>query len=284
MRCKELGIAAHLVKPIRQSELFDTILRVLGLSTTAAETMSEPGKPGAVTEPAQERALDILVAEDNTINQHLALRLLEKQGHRVILAGNGIEAIALWQKQRFDLVLMDVQMPEMSGLEATAAIRARELQTGQHIPIVAMTAHAMKGDRERCLAAGMDDYIPKPIQAQQLYEVVNRSTERGEGERSVDFFQDVDLPQRAEPETEGIVDLDAALERLGGDRELLESIVEMVLESCPSLMAKLCAAVLHRDAKSLEFAAHTLRGLIANFGAATACELALILTRFQPGD
>lgn len=276
-RCEELGIAAHLVKPIGQSELFDTILRVLGLSTTAAETMSQPKKPEAETEPDQARALNILVAEDNTINQHLALRLLEKQGHRVILAGNGIEAIALWQKQRFDLVLMDVQMPGMSGFEATAAIRARELQTGQHIPIVATTAHAMKGDRELCLAAGMDDYIPKPIQAQQLYEVVNRSTERGEGERSADFFQVADLDQREETETEALVDLDAALERLGGDRELLESVVEMVLESCPSLIAKVREAVLNRDAKSLEFAAHTLRGLIANFGAAAICELAFQL-------
>ena len=276
-RCEELGIAAHLVKPIGQSELFDTILRVLGLSITAAEAMSEPGNPEAETEPDQGRALDILVAEDNTINQHLALRLLEKQGHRVILAGNGIEAIALWQKQRFDLVLMDVQMPGMSGLEATAAIRAGELQTGQHIPIVAMTAHAMKGDRELCLAAGMDDYIPKPIQAQQLYEVANRLTERGEGERSSDYFQVADSARRAVPETEALVDLDAALDRLGGDLELLESVVEMVLESCPSLIAKLCAAVLHRDAKSLEFAAHTLRGLIANFGAVTACELAFKL-------
>src|SRR6266850_7736029 len=220
-RCEELGIAAHLVKPIGQPELLDTILRVLGLSTTAAETMSEPRKPEAETQPHQERALNILVAEDNTINQHLALRLLEKQGHRVILAGNGIEAIALWQKQRFDLVLMDVQMPGMSGVEATAAIRARELQTGQHIQIVATTAHAMKGDRELCLAAGMDDYIPKPIQAQQLYEVVNRSTERGEGERSADSFQVADLDRRAETETEALVDLDAALDRLGGDRELL---------------------------------------------------------------
>ena len=277
-RCEELGIAAHLVKPIGQSELFDTILRVLGLSTTAAETMSEPRKPEAETEPDQERALDILVAEDNTINQKLAMRLLEKHGHRVVVAGNGIEAIALWEKQTFDLVLMDVQMPAMSGFEATAAIRARELQTGQHIPIVAMTAHAMKGDRERCLAAGMDDYIPKPIQAQQLYEVVNRSTEPGEGDRAREtVFQVADLARTAEPDTEALVDLDATLERLGGDRQLLESVVEMVVEECPSVIAKLRAAVLHRDAKSLELAGHTLRGLIANFGAATACELAFKL-------
>jgi signal transduction histidine kinase/CheY-like chemotaxis protein len=204
-RCEELGIAAHLVKPIGQSELFDTILRVLGLSTTVAEIMSERRKPEAETEQDQVRALDILVAEDNIINQRLALRLLEKHGHRVVVAGNGIEAIALWERQTFDLVLMDVQMPGMSGFEATAAIRAREIQTGQHIPIVAMTAHAMKGDQERCLDAGMDDYVPKPIQAQQLYEIVNRLTERREAEKSANFFQVADLARIAGPETEAFL-------------------------------------------------------------------------------
>jgi signal transduction histidine kinase/DNA-binding response OmpR family regulator len=173
-RCEELGIAAHLVKPIGQSELFDTILRVLRLSTIAAETILR--KPQAETGPDDARALDILVAEDNTINQNLAVRLLEKHGHRVVVADNGIETIALCERQTFDLVLMDVQMPGMSGIEATVAIRVRELETGQHLPIVAMTAHAMKGDRERCLEAGMDDYIPKPIEAQQLYEVIARLT------------------------------------------------------------------------------------------------------------
>ncbi|MGI9168537.1 MAG: response regulator [Pyrinomonadaceae bacterium] len=137
-RCKELGIAAHLIKPIGQSELFNTILRVLGSSTTPAETTSEPRTPLAEIAPVQGRRLDILVAEDNTINQKLALRLLEKHGHRVVVAGNGIEAIVLWERMTFDLVLMDVQMPGMGGLEATANIRARELKTGQHIPIVAM--------------------------------------------------------------------------------------------------------------------------------------------------
>jgi len=275
-RCEELGIAAHLVKPIGQSELFDTILRVLGLSTTAAETMSEPRKPEAEIERDQERALDILVAEDNTINQKLALRLLEKHGHRVVVAGNGIEAITLWERMTFDLVLMDVQMPGMSGLEATATIRARELKTEQHIPIVAMTAHAMKGDRERCLVAGMDDYIPKPIRAQQLYEVVSRLTGPGKETEPASVFQLADLTRTAEAD-EALVDLDTALERLGGDQQLLESVVRMFLEECPSMIANLRAAVLHRDAKSLELAGHTLRGLIANFGAATACELAFKL-------
>ena len=275
--CEELGIAAHLVKPIGQSELFDTILRVLGSSTTRAEVISEPEQSQAETEADQGRALDILVAEDNAINQKLALRLLEKHGHRVVVAGNGTEAVAFWEKQTFDLVLMDVQMPGMSGLEATTAIRARELQTGGHIPIVAMTAHAMKGDRERCLEAGMDDYIPKPIQARQLYETVNRLTKDGSGENTAQFLHVSDLVHDAGPQTDAMVDLDTTLERLGGDWPLLESVVEMFVEECPSLIANLHASVVNRDAKSMEIAGHTLRGLIANFGATTACELALRL-------
>jgi two-component system sensor histidine kinase/response regulator len=274
-RCEELGIAAHLVKPIGQSELFDTILRVLGLSTTAPEAMSEPRRLQVEIEPVQKRGLDILVAEDNTINQNVALRLLEKHGHRVAIAGNGLEAIARWEKQRFDIVLMDVQMPEMGGYEATAEIRARELETGRHIPIVAMTAHAMKGDRERCLLAGMDDYIPKPIQAQLLYEVINRLTTGHQEEEPASVFPTRNLA--ATEEVGALVDLDTALERLGGDQQLLETVVQMFLEECPSLMTRLRAAVLNQDAKALELSAHTVKGIVANFGASTACELALKL-------
>ena len=274
-RCEALGIAAHLVKPIGQSELFDTVLRVLGTSATAAETTSEPRKPEVELEPDQEGALDILVAEDNSINQNVALRLLEKRGHRVAIAGNGIEAIALWEKQRFDLVLMDVQMPEMGGFEATVEIRTREIETGQHVPIVAMTAHAMKGDRERCLLAGMDDYIPKPIQARLLYEVISRLKGGHQQEKSASVFSAVNLA--GTEELEALVDLDTALERLGGDQQLLETVVQMFLEECPSLMTKLRSSVFKQDAKALELAAHTVRGLVHNFGASTACELALKL-------
>src|SRR5207249_8053012 len=116
------------------------------------------------------RPLRILLAEDSPVNQRLAIALLEKHGHTVIVAGNGKEAVLTWESQPFDLVLMDVQMPLMDGLEATAVIRAKERKRGTHVPIVAMTAHAMKGDREHCLGAGMDDYVSKPIHAQQLFD------------------------------------------------------------------------------------------------------------------
>ena len=174
-RCRQLEVAAYLTKPVGQSELLDAILRVLG--ARASET-----QPCALVTRHSLRegrkGPRVLLAEDNAINQTLAVRLLEKRGCSVEIAGNGREAVAAFEKQSFDLVLMDVQMPEMDGFEATAAIRDRERTTGTHTPIVAMTAHVMKGDREQCLAAGMDGYIPKPVRAQELLEVLNRLTPR----------------------------------------------------------------------------------------------------------
>jgi CheY-like chemotaxis protein len=168
-RCRELGVAAYLTKPIAQAELLDAIQGVLGLRTQAVE------QPRLLTRHAlreARRSLRVLLAEDNAVNQKLASRLLEKRGHRVVVVSNGREALERLGKQRFDLVLMDVQMPEMDGFGATAAIRSREDGTGTRLPIIAMTAHAMSGDRERCLAAGMDGYVSKPIQAQELYEAI----------------------------------------------------------------------------------------------------------------
>ncbi len=170
-RCEELGIAAYLLKPIKQSELFDAIVLALGVNAVDEETPAEPTSPAP---PPGGRLLRILLAEDSPVNQKLAIGLLEKHGHRVTLANHGREALAALDTQEFDLILMDVQMPEMDGYEATAAIRARERETGRHIPIVAMTAHAMKGDRERCLEAGMDAYVAKPIRVQQIFEAINQ--------------------------------------------------------------------------------------------------------------
>ena len=170
-RCRELGVAAYLTKPLGQSELLDCIVRVLGASCAGT-------RPAAlVTHHAlreQKRKLHVLLAEDNPVNKKLAARLLEKNGHRVTVANNGREALAALDQETFDVVLMDVQMPEMDGFEATAAIRVRERSTGGHLPIVAMTAHAMHDDRDRCLAAGMDGYIAKPIRVQELIDLLDR--------------------------------------------------------------------------------------------------------------
>ncbi len=169
-RCRELGVHVHLLKPIKRSELFNGIVECLGLSPLAIGDAEEPAPNG----DAESLPLDILLAEDSEFNQKLMQGLLEKRGHRVTLAENGRAAVAACQSRRFDIVLMDVQMPEMDGLEATAAIRDLERVRAAHTPIVALTAHAMKGDRERFLAAGMDDYVTKPVRPHELLEVVRR--------------------------------------------------------------------------------------------------------------
>ncbi|MGO9129259.1 MAG: response regulator, partial [Bryobacteraceae bacterium] len=169
-RCRELGVARYLIKPIGQSELLDAILQAVG---SEPEAVAPPAQP-SIHQPLQQRlrGLRILLAEDNPVNQKLVVRLLEKRGQNVQTAGNGREALEKLKEADFDLVLMDVQMPVMGGFEATAAVREGEKGTGRHIPILALTARAMKGDRERCLAAGMDGYIGKPIRLEELFEQI----------------------------------------------------------------------------------------------------------------
>ena len=169
-RCREIGVSAYLTKPINPADLLDSILLTLGPPSGDGAQ-----QPSCVTQHflrEQRTPLRILLAEDNVVNQRLAERLLQKQGHQVTVTGNGREALQALQHESFDLVLMDIQMPELNGFQATAAIREQEKETGAHIPIIAMTAHAMKGDDERCLAAGMDHYISKPVRAQELYQTI----------------------------------------------------------------------------------------------------------------
>ncbi|MCK6557187.1 response regulator [Candidatus Binatia bacterium] len=166
-RCRAVGVEAYLTKPLRQGELLDAMLEVLGrIGLPAGSSLP------TAADPAEPRPLRVLLAEDNVVNQRLASRLLERHGHAVVVTSNGREALAALERERFDVVLMDVQMPEMDGFETTAAIREQERWSGVHLPIVAMTAHAMKGDEERCLAAGMDGYVSKPIDASRLFEVM----------------------------------------------------------------------------------------------------------------
>jgi CheY-like chemotaxis protein len=170
----ELGIVSYVMKPVSRAALANALLRALDAtspsteSDVASQRLADPAVKQSSAGP-----LRILLAEDNKINQLVALRLLEKHGHTVSVAGSGHEAVNLLDRQDFDLVLMDVQMPEMDGFEATAAIRAKEKGTGRHIPIIAMTAHAMKGDEERCLQAGMDRYVSKPVAPGALFSAID---------------------------------------------------------------------------------------------------------------
>jgi len=165
--CREAGIAAYVIKPVREAELLSAIRRVLRMVSeskfvSGARSSTEAGG----------RKLRVLLAEDNVINQKLAISLLERKGHSVILADNGRKTVALYRNETFDLILMDVQMPEMDGIEATHAIRQIEAGTHMHIPIIAMTAYSMKGDCERCLIAGMDGYLPKPVKIAELFALI----------------------------------------------------------------------------------------------------------------
>jgi CheY-like chemotaxis protein len=172
---------------------------------------------------ARRRCLRVLLAEDNPVNQRLAVRLLEKQGHEVVVAGNGREALAALERQAFDLVLMDVQMPEMDGLEATAAIRRREAETGRRLPILALTASALKGDRERFLQAGMDGYLSKPIRAEEFVQAIEAVVQPAEP-----------APQAGASQLAGVdIDLGGALAGMGGDRRLLGELTSLFLEEYP---------------------------------------------------
>jgi CheY-like chemotaxis protein len=208
------------------------------------------------------------LAEDSLVNQKLALGLLEKQGHSVVVANTGKEAVAAAQTQSFDLVLMDVQMPEMDGLEATRTIRAGERTTGNRVPIMAMTAHAMQGDRERCLAAGMDEYIAKPIRAKALFEKIQRT-----------FGTTKAAPVTSPPEAGSTkaVNWSEALAAVGGDQALLKDVAAAFLEECPRQLSAIQQAVQNKDSALLRRAAHTIKSSLRLFGANVGYENAFRL-------
>jgi len=189
------------------------------------------------------------------------VRTLEKRGHTVIVANNGKEALGLLESKPFDLVLMDVQMPEMGGFEATAAIRKKEKGTKTHLPIIAMTAHAMKGDRERCLHAGMDGYVPKPINARELFQAIDRA---------MGVQSSLDRPAPGQPRPDAAFDRAAALARVGDDLDLLLEMSKLFLDLCPGLMKDVATAIEAGDAPALRSAAHALKGSVGNFSAAGA--------------
>jgi two-component system sensor histidine kinase/response regulator len=259
------GANACLMKPVKQSELLDTILEVMH---PTGEAPAQTGEPGPEKVPARVRPLRVLLAEDHPVNQRLAVCLLQKQGHLPVVAVNGREAVELARRERFDLVLMDVEMPDMSGFEATEAIRGREAAEGGHLPIIALTAHAMKGDRERCLRAGMDAYLAKPIRAQELVRVIDELL--GGEPASPGVQPEPDTPSASEGETMNdlIHDEALALERAAGDPELLQELYELFLTESPTYLADIRAAIDARDPARLKRTAHSLKGALG----AIACQ------------
>ena len=265
-RLKGLRVSAYLTKPVQPSELSHEIARILSRLTVAPIPARRPVK--GFTKHA---TLRILLAEDNRVNRLLVQRLLEKHGHSLVIAENGREALAcLEHDNSIDLVLMDIQMPEMDGLAAIRAIRARERQTRGHIPIVALTAHAMKGDRERCLEAGADDYLTKPILAPALLASLERTRLMKPDEPSSSRRQPAE-------ESHDVIDLASALERLDGDRALLEEVAHLFAEEWPKNVAEVEAALAAGDAALLQRLAHNLKGASANVGGKRLSRAALEL-------
>jgi PAS domain S-box-containing protein len=303
-RCNALDISGYLLKPVKQSELLDAILMVLGHT-------SEEKPPVITRHTIQETRirLNVLVVEDNPINQKLALELLKSRNHRSVLASNGIEALDAIARENFDLILMDVQMPEMDGLEATREIRKIEdrsqkpedgrrrtedgSQTKQtattnpstidnrqssikRIPIIALTAHAMKGDREKCLEAGMDDYISKPINAERLFEIIEKLTHGSQFRKNEPPAPSLEESETASKE---VFDLSRALEVVAGNKELFYEIAVMFLENLPGNILKIREETARGNSPGLELAAHSLKGSAGNFGAKRAYDAAYQLEK-----
>jgi len=270
LRRVNLGIAAHLMKPAKQSEIFDAIVNTLGV--TSVEDELEHSDP--VNLLGQARSLRVLLAEDNLVNQRLATAILTREGHEVTLANNGQEALDAWAANSFDLVLMDVQMPEMDGLEASRQIRLREQDTGAHIPIIAMTAHAMTGDRERCLEAGMDEYLSKPIRIRQLADklamvLAPSSAHAGKESKPIESSTEVSSVD------EELIDWEEAMEGVQGDHEIFRQIVQVFLEESEQLMRELAACSEQNDTAGIKRAAHSLKGAVLCIAAQPSVEIAV---------
>jgi protein-histidine pros-kinase len=275
-RLKALGLAVHVVKPFAEQELLDAVRLVAGVPGEGFEFDDFDVEASLHAATDTGRGLYVLLVEDNPVNQELAQRLLEKAGHRVALAANGQEAVECFERDHFDVILMDMQMPVMDGLEATQAIRARELRRSwvasvdgfRQIPIIAMTANAMAGDRERCLQAGMNDYVAKPIRQDALFAALDRAVNG-----------DADSPSGPVAAGEGgnrAIDIAAATRDIG-DVDLVRQMARMLLDEWDGHVSGIATALARRDAATLCRAAHTFKGLLAMFHAEAARRHALAI-------
>ena len=280
-RCRNLALSAYIVKPVTQSELYMAIVNALGAAPRATDTVRM--KVASAIPTAARRKLRVLLAEDNAVNQKLATYLLEGAGHEVRLAHNGIQAVELYRREQFDLVCMDLQMPEMGGLEATAEIREIDQKRKTRTPIIALTAHAMQGDRERCLEAGMDGYVSKPIGRKQLEEEMDRvlvaapllaprpvsvpftpPAPPAGASRVTSPAAETAAPAAVPPAgPPTAAEVESLQRRFEDDHDLLRQLAEVFLEDCPVRMATIADAFARDDAKALARAAHTLKGAVS---------------------
>jgi two-component system sensor histidine kinase/response regulator len=254
-RCKQLGISAYLLKPVLKADLMAAILKALSQQQNKSSASPSLVTRHTLHDPV--RKLRILVAEDNAVNQAVIIRVLQKMGHRPVLAQTGKEALALATAENFDVAFMDVQMPEMDGLDATAAIRKSETVSRTHLPIFAMTAHAMSGDRERCLQAGMDGYITKPVRFSDIEQTLSDLTDKPKPQVEPAFWNKVE-----------------ALGRIEGDEELLHEMCQIFLENSPKLLRKLQQALAAGDADAVMRLAHSLKGEASYLNATGTCNAA----------
>ena len=262
-RCRDLGVASYLTKPVRQSTLLNSMLEAI------AAHCSLVSKDHYVSDApaASGRTLRILIADDNEVNRRVASAILKKRGHELITVENGAEAVAAIRRGAFDVVLMDVQMPEMDGLEATALVRSDERNTGRHIPIIALTAHAMKGDREACITAGMDGYISKPVNPAELMAMI---------EHVLPFDKpDVHAAAPLAPSFDHM----SALDRLEGDAALLCELADMFLGQSQRMLRDVREAVAAGSSLAVKQAAHALKGSAASIGGVAVADAALQLER-----
>ncbi len=273
VRLQALGCSGYLLKPVRQQMLFDAVVAVLG----SEESRSEGIITRHVIAEKKKGEFRILLAEDNSVNQKLAIVVLQKAGYSVDAVENGIQAVERLKAGHYSAVLMDVQMPEMDGFEATHHIRVWEQADGLHTPIIAMTAHAMAGDRERCLAAGMDDYVAKPLEPRALFNALDRWLQNGQRDTS---SESIEMPQpvsasQAESSPEKLpVDLDAALFRFDNDRSFMNEMCRDFSDHLPDRMLELETALQAGEMDKLGRVAHNLKGLSLNFCAGRISALA----------
>ena len=276
-RCRQYSNTRYVTKPLRESSLFEALSTMLQAESESTDKVKQDDH--AVQEP-QLQPLSILLAEDNSVNQLLVLRMLEKRGHSITLANNGHEAVQRSADQDFDLILMDMQMPIMDGIAATMLIRQREQPGSKQVPIIALTAHALSMYRDKCLAAGMNDYLLKPVRPRELMQMIAKWVPHAlkPVDEQPTLADGATFELTAEEEVQ-VADREAAFKRVDHDHTLMADLVDAYFQDAPRLLELMQTAVQEKNETQLHLHAHTLKGLVGIFAAQKAFQLALQIER-----